>query len=267
MAGDWMKVEIATPDKPEVILMAGLLAIDQDAVVGKLLRIWAWTDTNSVDGQCIPITEAFIDRLTSQPGFARALRAAGWLTGEDGQLAFPNFKRHNGSTAKARSNANRRTAKSRAADESCNAPSVTNVTPAPLQKALPEKRREESSTPTPSRPPERSSASPPPQPPIAADPWPALDEVRAHARAELGIIIPPECAESFWNDCEAAGWVNRHGHPLRDWRPALANYARRWNQNVFADRSRDRDRDRTRAPTRHGTAAPLDTRIRGDLIP
>ena len=38
MAGDWIKVEHTTPDKPEVVKLADMIGIDQDAVVGKLLR-------------------------------------------------------------------------------------------------------------------------------------------------------------------------------------------------------------------------------------
>ena len=82
--------------------MAAALRIDQDAVVGKLIRIWAWADQNSVDGANMAVTGAFVDRLTSRRGFAMALRNVGWLTGTDGSLTFCNFDRHNGSTAKAR---------------------------------------------------------------------------------------------------------------------------------------------------------------------
>lgn len=102
MAGDWIKIELTTPDKPEVVQMAAALRIDQDAVVGKLIRIWAWADQNSVDGANMAVTGAFVDRLTSRRGFAMALRNVGWLTGTDGSLTFCNFDRHNGSTAKAR---------------------------------------------------------------------------------------------------------------------------------------------------------------------
>jgi hypothetical protein len=137
MAGDWIKLEMATPDKPEVIAMASGLRIDQDAVTGKLIRIWVWADMNSVDGAEMSITDAFIDRLTNKRGFARAMRAAGWLTGPDGACCFPGFSRHNGTTAKARAENNRRVTDHRERNK--------NVTPEALQKPLPEKRREEKS--------------------------------------------------------------------------------------------------------------------------
>jgi hypothetical protein len=135
VAGDWIKLECTTPDKPEIVRMASSLRIDQDAVVGKLLRVWVWADQNSIAGESVTITAAFIDRLTNRRGFARAMRDAGWLIGDDGAMTFPNFDRHNGTTAKARSVTNRRVAKHR----TCNGDGVTKAE----QKPLPEKRREE----------------------------------------------------------------------------------------------------------------------------
>ncbi len=113
MAGDWIKVEMTTPDKPEVVSMSAALRMDQDAVVGKLIRIWAWADQNSLAGEAMAITDAFIDRLTGKKGFASAMRSAKWLYGEDGALSFPGFDRHNGSTAKGRAMDNRKKKASR----------------------------------------------------------------------------------------------------------------------------------------------------------
>jgi hypothetical protein len=42
MAGDWIKFELTTLDKPEVCQIADLADIDPDAVVGKLMRVWGW---------------------------------------------------------------------------------------------------------------------------------------------------------------------------------------------------------------------------------
>ena len=139
MAGDWIKVEHVTPDKQEVIELARLLRIDQDAVVGKLLRIWIWADQHSVDGNDLSVTDQFIDRVTSRSGFADALRRVGWLSGPEGHLKLPNFDRHNGTTAKTRGLTNRRVLRHRNARDACNGASVTSALPDPL----PEKRREE----------------------------------------------------------------------------------------------------------------------------
>jgi len=140
MAGDWIKIEHALPDKPEVFRLADLLGIDPDAVVGKLVRLWVWCDQQTVDGNALGVTDAFLDRITHQPGFSVALRKVGWLQVRSGSLAIPRFDRHNGQTAKARAVTNRRVAAHR---NKRNAVSVTDVTLEPLQKPLPEKRREE----------------------------------------------------------------------------------------------------------------------------
>ena len=145
MAGDWIKIEHTLCDKPEVCQMAELLQIDPDAIVGKLVRFWSWCDQQTVSGNGLTVTKTFLDRITHQAGFADALLKVGWLTSRDNNgclaLSVPRFERHNGQTAKERANTNRRVAKSR----ECNANTVTNVTPEPLQKPLPEKRREEKS--------------------------------------------------------------------------------------------------------------------------
>jgi hypothetical protein len=39
MAGNWIKFDTSTSDKPEVWAIAESLGIDPDAVVGKLLRV------------------------------------------------------------------------------------------------------------------------------------------------------------------------------------------------------------------------------------
>lgn len=140
MAGDWIKIEHTTPDKPEVVKLAVILGIDQDAVVGKLLRLWIWVDQQSISGNAITVTNSFIDRLTFSPGFAVGLVKVGWLSGREGLLTIPNFDRHNGQTAKNRAVTNERVANHR---KNKNGNTVTDVTDEALEKSLPEKRREE----------------------------------------------------------------------------------------------------------------------------
>lgn len=141
MAGDWIKVEVSTPDKPEVVSMADELGIDQDAVFGKCLRLWIWADSQTEDGYALSVTNVFIDRITFCNGFAQALQNVGWLTVENGKLNLPNFSRHNGKSAKNRANSASRMKTKRRRDAASVTNGVTNVT----QEAQPEKRREEKS--------------------------------------------------------------------------------------------------------------------------
>lgn len=68
MAGDWLKMEKSTPDKPEVFAIAAEVGIDPDAVVGKLLRIWSWFDTHTGNGNADRVTPALLDRIAGVPG-------------------------------------------------------------------------------------------------------------------------------------------------------------------------------------------------------
>lgn len=129
MAGDWIKVEISTPEKPEVIAIAAALGIEQDAVVGKLIRFWSWCDANCKSGCAHGVTVSFVDRYCAQPGFGDAIVSVGWLRASDRGLTVPNFDRHNGQSGKTRALAARRMAKSRCASSAT--------------ESQPEKRREE----------------------------------------------------------------------------------------------------------------------------
>ena len=121
----WIKIEVILPDKPEIITLAKLLKLkDTDTVVGKLIRLWAWADMQTVDGNCVQCTDTFIDRTVFCKGFARALRLVGWLEGEEGALVFPNFARHNGETTKERIGTNRRVSRFR---NKGNVPKVTKT--------------------------------------------------------------------------------------------------------------------------------------------
>jgi DNA replication protein DnaT len=113
MASSWIKVEVITPDKPEIFQIAELLNIDPDAVLGKLVRIWAWADQQTIDGNAGSVTKGVLDRLAFITGFADALITVGWLAYVDEKLVLPNFERHNGESSKKRALTNRRVAEHR----------------------------------------------------------------------------------------------------------------------------------------------------------
>ncbi len=102
MAAAWIKFEHVTPDKPEIVKMADILKIDQDAVTGKCLRFWIWADQQTLSGDAISVTKAFLDRLTCCAGFASALEEVGWIKVKKDGISLPHFARHNGETAKNR---------------------------------------------------------------------------------------------------------------------------------------------------------------------
>lgn len=102
MAGDWMKIEKVTPDKPEIDGIATILDLDPDAVFGKCFRIWRWFDDHTTDGNAPSVTKNAIDRRAGVTGFADAMEKVGWLVTTGDSAKLPSFDRHNGETSKAR---------------------------------------------------------------------------------------------------------------------------------------------------------------------
>jgi hypothetical protein len=134
MAGDWIKVEHATVDKPEVALFSELLGVPVPHGFGLLVMFWMWSDKHSRDGLVTQVSRLSVDTVTHTPGFAAALEAIGWGAFDDScrTLTLPNFTRHNEAPAKSRALTRERMKRKRDAD------SVTT--------ASPEKRREEKTT-------------------------------------------------------------------------------------------------------------------------
>jgi len=103
MAGEWIKMETSTPDKPEVFAIAARMGWDDpDLVVGKLFRVWRWFDQHTEKGNAPSVTPALLDRISGVTGFAEAMQSVGWLHVTKGGVDLPNFDRHCGKTAKDR---------------------------------------------------------------------------------------------------------------------------------------------------------------------
>lgn len=103
MAGDWIKMEVSTPDKREVLDITFQMGWDDpDQTLGKLLRVWRWFDQHTVGGNAPNVSAALLDRVIGTPGFAQAMANVGWLEISTSGIQLPNFGRHNGKTAKER---------------------------------------------------------------------------------------------------------------------------------------------------------------------
>lgn len=132
MAGDWIKIQHSLPQKPEVFAIARSVGQNRDTIVGLLVRFWSWCDQNSVNGSGLSLTSDDVDDMVGVRGFAAAMRASGWLTGDDGSLQVPNFERHNTNSAKARAletEAKRLRRLSDAVSDTCPTKDVQNVRP------------------------------------------------------------------------------------------------------------------------------------------
>jgi hypothetical protein len=103
MAGPWLKMECATPDKPEVLAITSAMGWDDpDLTVGKLFRLWRWFDQQTTDGNAPRVTSSLLDRVVGVTGFVQAVADEGWLSITTEGICLTNFDRHNGDTAKNR---------------------------------------------------------------------------------------------------------------------------------------------------------------------
>jgi hypothetical protein len=141
MAGDWLKIEAATPDKPEVFEIAVQLNMQPAEAFGRLFLVWRWFDQHTESGNAHNVTSAYLNHIAGVTGFAEAMHNVGWLDMKpDGSFgcSLPNFDRHNGKTAKTRVLTAKRVATHK----------LRNGNGALTQEALPreEKRREDKDT-------------------------------------------------------------------------------------------------------------------------
>src|SRR5688572_20643715 len=89
-------------DEPEVGRLARLLKIDEDAVLGKLFRVWRLSDQHTADGHFAGLSTDWLDERMRCHGFADAMAKVGWLEIAEDGLRIPKFNRHNGKSAKSR---------------------------------------------------------------------------------------------------------------------------------------------------------------------
>lgn len=129
MAGDWIKFELTTLDKPEVCQIADFANIDPDAVVGKLMRVWGWFDQQTENGNAPSVSKKLLDRLVGVTDFCEFMKLVDWMIEADGVISLPHFDRHNGKTAKNRLLTAKRVANHKAGNAKGNAAIVSGALP------------------------------------------------------------------------------------------------------------------------------------------
>ena len=101
MAGDWIKIEKETPEKPEIYRLAEILGVSTGDAFLACFRLWRWADSQTRDG-LLRVSAAAIDDNAKIPNFHLALCEVGWLSLRNGSVMVPNFVRHMGASAKRR---------------------------------------------------------------------------------------------------------------------------------------------------------------------
>jgi len=148
MAGDWLKMTHALPEKPEVLAIAGKTGLSRFDVVGRLFILWRWFDNNTTDGNARGVTTVTLEECLfgygSNVGFVSAVMSARWLDANDDGIRVVKFDEHISESAKTRAQTAKRVAKSKAngkGNAQGNAPTVTNTVTETVPRE--EKRREE----------------------------------------------------------------------------------------------------------------------------
>lgn len=119
MAGDWIKVEKSTLNKPEVRAISRLMGVSVQEALGTLLAFWCWLDDVLVDAHVDACVDADVDAQFGT-GFSAALKVVGWATfersedGLTGRMLIANSGRHFGETSKKRALKSERQARWRA---------------------------------------------------------------------------------------------------------------------------------------------------------
>lgn len=216
----WMKIDLELPDKPEVHAIAGMLNLDPDAVVGKLIRVWQWFDKHTTDGNAFGVTYALPDRISGVAGFGEAMAFVGWLEQQDKTLVMPKFDRHTSESAKARALTAKRVEKHKAKS---NDQVTKKVTQQPLASALPREEKDKN----------RNTPHNPPRGAVGIDsflnqckesgekPIPEDDPVFVYGD-EVG--IPVEFLRLAWR--ELVDRSRDSGKRYKDWRKAFRNCVR-----------------------------------------
>jgi hypothetical protein len=117
MAGDWMKIEEALIDKPEIFQIAKSLGVIRDTAVVLCFKFWRWAGHVTEDGNIKGMWHKEIDEVMSYPGFSKAMEDAGWLVFDSIGALIPNFDRHNSEPAKKRALAKERMKRKREKDK------------------------------------------------------------------------------------------------------------------------------------------------------
>lgn len=211
---EWIKIDKALTDKPEVFQISEILGIDEFAVAGRLLRFWSWWDSHSHDGRHAPsVTKVRFDRDAGRDGWCDALIEVGWLIEDENGLSIPNFDRHLGSSAKKRAQSAKRSRTyrdepSRTKRDAKSDGSVTNSV------TREEEIREE----------ERRSIKKESKPKKRFIP-PSVDEVAAYVRERAALGRPHVDAGRFVDHYTANGWkVGKNS--MKDWKAAVRTWER-----------------------------------------
>lgn len=103
MINNWIPVRTGLFENHRLIQIARGSGRPRHEVIGLLVHFWSWVSCQTVDGRIGGlIVEDLVESIGADPGFWRAVEAAGWLEATDNGLVVPRAEWWLGNGAKAR---------------------------------------------------------------------------------------------------------------------------------------------------------------------
>lgn len=211
MAGDWIKMTHALPEKPEVLAISRRTGLNRFDVVGRLFMLWRWFDTNTVDGNAVGVTSVTLNECLfgygDVTGFVTAVVSENWLDESEHGLSVVKFDEHISESAKKRAQTAKRVDKHKK-KASANATTNDEVTRIALPDALPREDKEKdisSSLRSEEEAPSRSAVAALPTTPVP-DFLGDENESQIPTRAVVKLGNAWELPEAWGLDAEKLGW-------------------------------------------------------------
>ena len=194
MAGEWFAVDCCLESKPETAEILVATGEPVDAVVGRLVRLWAWAQLNSEDGSLRGTPAVLAHVAGGDEAFWLAVEATGWIEFDGKLVKIAGWDKRFSQAAKKRMlDARRKAEERKVAKSSAPVQQKSASCPKPVRSdadkkrtgcGLEEKREEEkrikdkSDTPTPIR-------------------APAQDQQKSSSSSDFASDDPRECWEAF----------------------------------------------------------------------
>lgn len=197
MAGEWLPIDIALDQKPEVQELIDITGEPVEVVCYRLWKLWGWASLNSEDGT-VRTTPARLGRTCGgDERFWQAVETVGWIRfAEAGTAEIPGWGRRFSQSAKARALHLERAGRARQACAE-SAPKRTKSARAECAPAQQKRTRGE----------ERTSSPPPPPPDVIRDGETLRAAWNAAARAR------PARVKAYGNDALPAATADRLAEP------------------------------------------------------
>ena len=105
MAGEWVSYDACIPTKPEILELVDITGLDDDRVIGRMVKLWGWASLNCDDKGSATISLRILARaIGADEAFLEAVIQVGWLVvnREEKTIEIPGWEHRFSKTAKSR---------------------------------------------------------------------------------------------------------------------------------------------------------------------